>query len=121
MAHVIFRHVVMAIGLAGIADTDGHAEIPQPHILATRHVAAQRLDCHHRLAAPLDLEFGHRIGIGTVAAIEMDEVHVGQFAGVVQRAPGAGDGLQMCRDQPVLDGLSERLLEEGREHVVLLA
>ena len=52
---------------------------------------------------------------------EVDEVHVGELAGVVDRAPGAADRGQAGRDHPVLDRPLEGLAEERREQLVLLA
>ena len=51
----------------------------------------------------------------------MDEVHVRQLTGIVHRSPGASDGVQLRRNHAGLDGLSERLFEKRREHVVLFA
>ena len=52
--------------------------------------------------------------------VEVDQVHVGQLAGVVDRPPRPRDRVEVGRDQAVLDRLRERLAEEGREQLVLL-
>jgi hypothetical protein len=80
--------------------------------LAHGRVGTQRIDRVQRLAAPLDLEPRHAVGIGAVAAREVHEVQVGELAGVMHGAPRAGDRRQLRGDHAVAQGLSERLAEE---------
>ena len=119
--HVLLGHVVNGVDLARVADADGHAKVAQPHPGAARRVAAQRLDRQHGLLAPFNLEVGQAVGVGAVAAGQVHQVHVGQLAGVVHRAPGAGNGVQVRRDHAVADGLGKGLGQKGREHGVFLA
>jgi hypothetical protein len=48
-------------------------------------------------------------------------IEVRQVALVADRAPRAGEGAQVRRDEPGRDGLFERLAKERREELVLLA
>ena len=119
--HVLLGHVVDRVDLARVADADGHAKVAQPHPGAAGRVAAQRLNGQHGLLAPFDLEVGQAVGVGAVAAGQVHQVHVGQLAGVVHRAPGAGNGVQVRRDHAVADGLGKGFGQKGRKHGVFLA
>src|SRR6201990_470954 len=77
----------------------------------------RRAGCQHGLSPALDLVAGETVRVGAVAAGEVDQVHVGQLAGVVHRTPGAADRVQVGREHAVGDGLLERLAEVRREEV----
>jgi hypothetical protein len=121
VADIRFGEVVNGIDLPGVADANGHAEIAQPHARAAGHEPAQRLDREHRLLAALDLALAETVRIGPVHAGEMDEIHIGELSGIVHRAPGAGDGVDMRGDDPSLDRTLEGFFEEGRKKIILLA
>ncbi len=120
LAHIGLGEVVDRVDLAGVADADGHPEVAQAGGLTARCVAAQRVDRQHGLPTTLDLEAGETVGVGAVAAVEMDQVHVGQLAGIVHRSPGAADRVQVGREHAVRDGSRERLAEVRRVEVGVL-
>ena len=51
----------------------------------------------------------------------MHEVKVGEITAVIKRAPGAGDGVEMLRDQTRFACLLKRFAQKRREHLVLFA
>ena len=98
LAHVVAGQVVERVDLAGVADAQRHAEVAQLGVLAAGHEAAQRLDRIDRLAPAAHLADGQVVGIGAVDLRHVHQVQVGQVALVGDRAPGAGDGVQVRRD-----------------------
>ena len=119
--NIVLGHVVTGIYFPGVPYAQGHAEVTQLGTLAARHEAFQGFDGHHCLLATLHLAPGQVVRVGTVIAQQMHEIEIGEIAGVVDRAPGAGNGVQVLGDQAAGPGLLEGLAQERREHLVLFA
>ncbi len=122
LANVVFGHVVDGVDLAGVADADRHAEVAQPgpsnsRACSLRSASMACIAWRRPSISPRVIESG---SVPSTSR-EVHDVHVRQLAGVVDRTPGSGERGEVVGDHAVADRLGERLVEERREHVVLLA
>ena len=58
--------------------------------------------------------------VGTVAIIQMYEVHIGHLTAIMHRAPSSSDGREIGGNDPHFACRLKWFLEEGREHFVFL-
>ena len=87
LSDVVFCHVVQSINFSCVSNPDSHGKVAKANLATPWRVAAQRFNSQHRLAASIDFVVRHAVWIRTIATGQMHQIHIREFACVVDGPP----------------------------------